>query len=410
MSVFNDVYALGLVSVTGNLDVAGTINANNGTTGVVTVGTTGVDIKDNGALQLRETSNGNVVTMKAAAVASADINWVFPATAPVAGESLRSTGTPGVMEWFTSFSGDVDLVLTETGGGTDTITLSAPAAVTASHTLFLPGTTPPEKSVLHRAAGAAAGELTWSTGPTLSGDLTVEGSLTVSGTTTLVDTTNMEIKDKVIDLNKDGNDTGISGIRIVSNDINSPEAILSFDHTADKWRVGEIDDTPAYDIVTLTGTTGLDTGDIPKITAGNRLEKGLDSLVVNELDNMPATATFSAAQWDYLSDLSDPTVASGGVKREIQTKAAGYTVTTTALDLSSIYLVPNTADVTMSLPAIASTVEGYTMTIMKTTNNAFTVTIDPNLAETIEGNAALVLSVDKQRVSISAFGGSWYIV
>jgi hypothetical protein len=80
-------------------------------------------------------------------------------------------------------------------------------------------------------------------------------------------------------------------------------------------------------------------------------------------------------------------------------------------DLNKTIFVPNTAALTITLPAVADTQPGDELRFVKTTSDAFAVTLDGNAAETIDG-AATFAAVDAQfdTVTIVSDGSAWAIL
>lgn len=72
-----------------------------------------------------------------------------------------------------------------------------------------------------------------------------------------------------------------------------------------------------------------------------------------------------------------------------RTMAATGTQTLTKFDINKIMLVPNTAALTINLPAVADTQPGDTLTFVKTTTDAQAITLDGNASETIDGSTTL---------------------
>jgi hypothetical protein len=81
-------------------------------------------------------------------------------------------------------------------------------------------------------------------------NLTVEGDLTVNGTTTTINTTNLEVEDNIITLNKGETGAGVSegkaGLMVDRGSEN--DAVLIYDESDDKWKVGFYDGTNFIDL------------------------------------------------------------------------------------------------------------------------------------------------------------------
>lgn len=75
-------------------------------------------------------------------------------------------------------------------------------------------------------------------------DLTVKGFLRILGTTTTIESTNLQVKDNIIDINKDDIGPGVSngkaGIRVLRGDLES--FYIVFDESDDLLKVGTLND------------------------------------------------------------------------------------------------------------------------------------------------------------------------
>jgi hypothetical protein len=83
----------------------------------------------------------------------------------------------------------------------------------------------------------------------------------------------------------------------------------------------------------------------------------------------------------------------------------------TKCDLNKTILVPNTAALTITLPAIADTQAGDRLTFVKTTSAAFAATLDGNASETIDGSATLA-TIDAQFdcATLVSVGDAWVVL
>lgn len=85
------------------------------------------------------------------------------------------------------------------------------------------------------------------------------------------------------------------------------------------------------------------------------------------------------------------------------------TGTTTLLDTDFTLLVNNSGNVTINLPA-ASAAERREYMVKKISENANTVTIDPNGGELIDGQTTYVISSSYNSIKMKTNGSAWYIV
>lgn len=94
-----------------------------------------------------------------------------------------------------------------------------------------------------------------------------------------------------------------------------------------------------------------------------------------------------------------------------RTMAATGAQTITKYDLNKTIIVPNTAALTLTLPAVADTQAGDRLTFVKSTSDAFAITLDGNASETIDG-ATTYAALDAQFdcVTIVSTGSAWVIL
>lgn len=92
----------------------------------------------------------------------------------------------------------------------------------------------------------------------------------------------------------------------------------------------------------------------------------------------------------------------------LTTRAVSIDSTVAATD-EVVFVNANANNVTLSLPA-ASSVAGQTYYFKRMDNSAYTVTIDPNGAETIDGYDTVTLGNQYTSIFIIAAGGLWYLL
>jgi hypothetical protein len=94
----------------------------------------------------------------------------------------------------------------------------------------------------------------------------------------------------------------------------------------------------------------------------------------------------------------------------VKTLAATGNQTLTTGDLGKLILMPNTAALTVTLPAAADCAGGK-LTFKKTSADAQAVTIDGNASETIDGSANFAAcDAANDTVTIVCDGSAWYVV
>lgn len=103
-----------------------------------------------------------------------------------------------------------------------------------------------------------------------------------------------------------------------------------------------------------------------------------------------------------------------GGSRNIQgasrTMAATGAQSVTKFDLNKTIFLPNTAAYTLTLPAVADTQAGDRLRFIKSTTDAFAVTLDGNASETIDG-AATYAAIDAfyDAAVLVSTGAAWII-
>jgi hypothetical protein len=91
--------------------------------------------------------------------------------------------------------------------------------------------------------------------------------------------------------------------------------------------------------------------------------------------------------------------------------AATGTQTLTKFDLNKTIIVPNTAALTLNLPAVADTQAGDTLTVVKTTTDAQAITLDGNASETIDGSTTLAtLDAFYDTACLVSNGAMWTVL
>ncbi len=85
-----------------------------------------------------------------------------------------------------------------------------------------------------------------------------------------------------------------------------------------------------------------------------------------------------------------------------------YTISTTS-GIEEIFFITPTADISVNLPAAATAGDGYKYNI-KNLASGFTLTIDPNSTETIDGSTTFDLASQYQSITIVSDGSNWFII
>jgi hypothetical protein len=117
-----------------------------------------------------------------------------------------------------------------------------------------------------------------------------------------------------------------------------------------------------------------------------------------------------------VSTVASVELAYGGKRANLLTAASRVMAATgnqalTKWDVGKTIFVGNTAALTLSLPAVATTQAGDRMTIVKTSADAAAITIDPNASETIDG-ATTLATIDAafDVATIVSTGTAWVVL
>jgi hypothetical protein len=85
-----------------------------------------------------------------------------------------------------------------------------------------------------------------------------------------------------------------------------------------------------------------------------------------------------------------------------------YTISTST-GIEEIFFITPTADINVNLPAASTAGDGYKYNI-KNLASGFTLTIDPNSTETIDGATTFAISTQYQSITIVSDGSNWFII
>ncbi len=110
--------------------------------------------------------------------------------------------------------------------------------------------------------------------------------------------------------------------------------------------------------------------------------------------------------WDFFS----PVLAPGSFPiLSVQSKTTNYTVLSTDRG-ADILVDASSGAVTITLLAVATALSGFTLRVKKTDSSTNAVTVDGNLAETIDGSTTILLEVQNDAISLDNNGTSWFIM
>ena len=90
------------------------------------------------------------------------------------------------------------------------------------------------------------------------------------------------------------------------------------------------------------------------------------------------------------------------------TPSSDYTISTTS-GIEEIYLLNPSVAINVNLPSAATASSGYKYTI-KNLSNTYSLTVDPNSTETIDGVGTYQLNVQYQSLTIVSDGTNWHII
>ena len=107
-------------------------------------------------------------------------------------------------------------------------------------------------------------------------------------------------------------------------------------------------------------------------------------------------------KWD-----EDPIEGTVGGVGAVEAKTASFTVAVG--DSTKLFAVDATSGaITVTLLAAATAGTGFGVTVKKTDSSTNAVTVDGNGAETIDGDATKILSVQNQSIALRSDGSNWH--
>jgi len=109
----------------------------------------------------------------------------------------------------------------------------------------------------------------------------------------------------------------------------------------------------------------------------------------------------------HLTVNSASTTPEWAVEADVVSKTADYT--TTSAD-GTVLVICSSVNITITLPAAASLTTGKVFNIKKVDSTAFTVIIDGNATETIDGDATFILLAQYENLTIQSDGSNWHVL
>ena len=260
-------------------------------------------------------------------------------------------------------------------------------------------------------------------------NITATGDLTVSGTTTIINTTNTALEDNIIVLNNGEPGAsvteGSAGLEI-DRGSGTNYQLLFDDANGDVWTVGEaggVLGTAKFRVGELADASQTQ-GAIPGYDANGRFSEaeGLTAAEVDQLQNIDSV-TITNAQWAYLGNMdqdvsttsnvtfNDVTVngilnvSGGGIARSVS--ALLITDPNPVVDGVSRFSTAGGA-ISATIPdAVACVGKCFTILLAVDGNN---LTITPQVGQTIQGLANIVLDTARQHITLCSDGTTdWYI-
>ena len=145
----------------------------------------------------------------------------------------------------------------------------------------------------------------------------------------------------------------------------------------------------------LTGITGENLGDLSDVT------------ITSVTNNQVLQYDSGSSAW------INATISTGGgsvpnLTSISSSQTTDYTISSTT-GIEEIYIIDPGAAINVNLPAAATAGSGYKYNI-KNISGTYSLTIDPNSTETIDGVSTYSLNVQYQSVTIVSDGSNWFII
>jgi hypothetical protein len=161
--------------------------------------------------------------------------------------------------------------------------------------------------------------------------------------------------------------------------------------------------TSANNVVQLNSSAQLPAVDGSLLTNVASSVGALDDIgdvtITTPADRQVLTYDSATSEWINLT-IGKPAVTSASV-------SGSYSITTYA-GSEEIFLLTTTAATTVSLPSAATVTSGFKYHIKNL--GAFTLTLDPNGAQTIDGASTFDISVQYATISIVSDGANWFVI
>lgn len=151
--------------------------------------------------------------------------------------------------------------------------------------------------------------------------------------------------------------------------------------------------------------SGKVTLDPSGLTYANPVGKVVD-VITSSFTGNPATLTGADV---VIAPFRSPRTFDGLLPARFMAATGAQTIT--IFDLNKVIFVPNTAALTLTLPAVANTTPGDRLTVVKTSADAAAVTLDGNSSETIDGSTTLAtLDAAYDTAILISTGSAWVVL
>lgn len=200
----------------------------------------------------------------------------------------------------------------------------------------------------------------------VGGNTVITGDLTVNGTTTTINTQNLDVEDKNITVNKNGNDVSSEGAGLTVDRTGTEGSLIYKDASATKWAAGSLGSE-----VDLVGTTSTQTLTNKTLTAPAISGGTIDNTVIG--GTTPADGTFTS--------VTATSATVGGAA--VTTATNSQTLTNKNLSDSTTFIVDN-SDSTKRIAFDAAGSTGATTTITSSSLLNSTITL-PSSTTTLVG-------------------------
>lgn len=295
--------------------------------------------------------------------------------------SLKSTSVDGVL----SVMGSAFVSSTLGAGATilDSLTVSGASSlhsVTASSGVTLSGGNLAVQSGTLSVSGASTLSSTLNVvGVSTLANTTINGDLVVTGTTTTINSTDVDIKDKIITLNKGETEAGVAGLLPVGLEVDRGSLdksglLYQESSTIPFWKVGMLGSYHRL-LEAANDIASADLGKIPLFDVDGRLSAstGISANTATQLKNMGGSTSVSSAQWAYLGnfnqDLTQTSDVSFNSLNVVDLTATGN------INLGA----GSSVSVSVSSAVTASSVISHGITVVQTVGSTVTLTLPDNL-------------------------------